>query len=144
MIKIYTDGSAYQKLRLGGWGVYVSAPKEILLRGRAKETTISRMEMKAMLEALKLVHNYNEPVEILSDSQMVVNSINKKWLYKWENEGISSRKNHDLWIEILEELRKLNRSRKMFSIRHINGHQKGDSEDVIGNHIADALANYKT
>lgn len=142
-VRIYTDGSAYKGK--GGWGVYlVNGKDEEFYKGRTPEnTTISRMEMSAMLKALELALRFKF-VDIYSDSQMVVNSINKGWLFRWERDGLELRKNNDIWKDIIIAFRKLKKNRVNFTIHHINGHGLDNSDPhVFGNNVADILANYK-
>ncbi|MDD5965118.1 MAG: ribonuclease HI, partial [Oscillospiraceae bacterium] len=87
------------------WGAvlkYGAHEKE--LSGGAAETTNNRMELTAVIEALKLL---KEPcaVELYSDSKYVIDALEKRWVYGWKEKGWikSDRKpalNVDLW-EIL-------------------------------------------
>lgn len=93
-IVIYTDGSCLGNPGAGGWGALIMTDKEeVVLRGGEPDTTNNRMEMTAVLEALKwLVGNgVGHDAEIFSDSSLVVNSIKEGWKRK---------KNHDIWEEI--------------------------------------------
>ena len=74
------------------------------LSGGAAETTNNRMELTAVIEALKLL---KEPcaVELYSDSKYVIDALEKRWVYGWKEKGWikADRKpalNVDLW-EIL-------------------------------------------
>ena len=74
------------------------------LSGGAAETTNNRMELTAVIEALKLL---KEPcaVELYSDSRYVIDALEKRWVYGWKEKGWikADRKpalNVDLW-EIL-------------------------------------------
>lgn len=136
MITIYTDGSCNFKTRKGGIGGYLFTEngRETYLTKGFSDTTISRMEIRAVTESLKLILDKNQPVTIYSDSQYVVNSINKKWVFSWEKQGLETRINGDLWRELLEEWRKF----KEITIIWCRGHK-----NIEGNEIADALASYK-
>lgn len=59
------------------------------------------MELSAVLHALKW---FKEPSNIIiySDSQYIVNSINNGSARKWFQEQDYSKKNLDIWIEILD------------------------------------------
>ena len=104
-VTIYTDGACSGNPGPGGWGAvlkYGAHEKE--LSGGAAETTNNRMELTAVIEALKLL---KEPcaVELYSDSQYVIDALAKRWVYGWKEKGWikSDRKpalNVDLW-EIL-------------------------------------------
>ena len=104
-VTIYTDGAYSGNPGPGGWGAvlkYGAHEKE--LSGGAAETTNNRMELTAVIEALKLL---KEPcaVELYSDSKYVIDALEKRWVYGWKEKGWikSDRKpalNVDLW-EIL-------------------------------------------
>ena len=104
-VTIYTDGAWSGNPGPGGWGAvlkYGAHEKE--LSGGAAETTNNRMELTAVIEALKLL---KEPcaVELYSDSKYVIDALEKRWVYGWKEKGWikSDRKpalNVDLW-EIL-------------------------------------------
>ena len=63
------------------------------------------MELRAVLETLK---HFEEPTELLiiSDSQYVVNSIANGSVERWIKEDNLSKKNLDLWFEIIDLLHK--------------------------------------
>lgn len=97
-ISIYTDGSCLGNPGPGGWGVVVlDGELEDMLSGNEAETTNNRMEMMAIIEALKWVHekyseNINElEINIFSDSNLIIQTLNKGWKKK---------ANTDLWAEI--------------------------------------------
>ena len=104
-VTIYTDGACSGNPGPGGWGAvlkYGAHEKE--LSGGAAETTNNRMELTAVIEALKLL---KEPcaVELYSDSKYVIDALEKRWVCGWREKGWikSDRKpalNVDLW-EIL-------------------------------------------
>lgn len=110
-IEIYTDGACSGNPGKGGWGavlVYKGIEKEIF--GGSPETTNNRMELTAVIEALKCL---KEPcnVTVTTDSKYVCDAINKGWVYSWEknNWKKSDKKpalNVDLWKELLHLLDK--------------------------------------
>lgn len=113
---IYTDGSCLGNPGPGGWGVIVKQnSRENILRGGASDTTNNRMEMTAVLEALKWIKNNPaaKDVEIYSDSSLLVNSIKKGWKRK---------KNTDLWIEIDELNSELNKKGVKIEWHWVKGH----------------------
>lgn len=89
---IYTDGACSGNPGVGGWGVvlkYGEHYKE--LSGSESETTTSnRMEMTAVIEALKAL-KYPCLVRLHTDSQLIVNTMTRNWKRK---------ANQDLWAEI--------------------------------------------
>ena len=106
-IEIFTDGACKGNPGPGGWGAilrYGTAEKEI--SGGESNTTNNRMEISAVLEALKCL---KEPCEVTlySDSQYVCNAISKGWAKKWKSNNWMRTKtepalNSDLWKEVLE------------------------------------------
>lgn len=100
-IEIYTDGSCIGNPGPGGWGVIVlHNKKEIEISGGERDTTNNRMEMMAMIEALKWLRDEkNLPTEELdaakitlySDSNLLIQTLNKGWKKK---------ANTDLWAQI--------------------------------------------
>ena len=98
-IHIYTDGSSRGNPGPGGYGV-------ILLSGHHRKelsqgfrlTTNNRMELWAVIAGLEAIKKNEYPVTIFSDSQYVVNSIEKGWLKNWmANNFKGGKKNSDLW-----------------------------------------------
>lgn len=109
-VEIYTDGACSGNPGVGGWAsvlLYGQNKKE--LYGNDKETTNNRMELTAVIEALKALKRPCN-VTLYSDSKYVIDSINKDWVYKWEaNNWIKSDRklalNTDLWKELLALLK---------------------------------------
>lgn len=105
-VKIYTDGACSGNPGPGGWGaVLIYNGKEKQLSGSEKETTNNRMELSAVITALKAL---KEPcnVTLTTDSKYVCDAINKGWLESWQknNWKKSDKKpvlNIDLWQELL-------------------------------------------
>ena len=105
-VEIYTDGACSGNPGVGGWAsvlLYEQHKKE--LYGNDKETTNNRMELTAVIEALKALKRPCN-VTLYSDSKYVIDSINKDWVYKWKaNNWIKSDRkpalNTDLWKELL-------------------------------------------
>lgn len=97
---IYTDGSSRGNPGPGGFGAI------LMWKGHCKEisegfrlTTNNRMELMAVIVALESLTKKNLPVIIYTDSQYVVNSIEKKWLDKWIQTNFKGgKKNKDLWM----------------------------------------------
>lgn len=100
-IKIYTDGSSRGNPGPGGYGV-------ILLSGHHRKelskgfrlTTNNRMELLAVIAGLQAIKKNELPVTVYSDSQYVINSVNKGWLKNWiRTDFKGGKKNKDLWLE---------------------------------------------
>ncbi len=134
-IEIYTDGACSGNPGPGGWGAilrYNGVEKE--LSGGEKQTTNNRMELMAVISALRAL---KEPciVDLYSDSKYVIDALEKGWAWSWRNKGwIKSDKkpalNPDLWEELL-----------MLTMKHEMRYHwvKGHAENEYNNRC-DALA----
>ena len=108
-VTIYTDGACSGNPGPGGYGailMYGQHKKE--LSGGDPNTTNNRMELMGVITALKAL---NRPcqVNLYTDSQYVVNAIEKGWAKKWQANGWMRNKkdralNPDLWEQLLTEL----------------------------------------
>ena len=110
---IYTDGACSGNPGPGGYGailMYGDHKKE--LSGGEAETTNNRMELMGVITALKALKRPCS-VQLYTDSQYVVNAIEKGWAKKWQANGWMRNKkekalNPDLWEEVLNEVQKHN------------------------------------
>lgn len=135
-IEIYTDGACSGNPGKGGWGavlLYKHHKKEIY--GGQKETTNNRMELQAVIEALKIVKK-TEPIIVYTDSKYVQNGISE-WIHNWKKNGWRNAakkpiKNVDLWQALDEEAVK-----HKIEWRWVKGHNGNKY-----NEIADELARY--
>lgn len=127
VIKIYADGACrgnQNTTNIGGYGVvliYKDSIKE--LNNAFQDTTNNRMEILSVIEGLKSLKRFDIPVEIYSDSQYVVNTINNGW---------RKNANLDLWAELGRLIEKFD------SVKFIK--VKGHSDNNYNNR-ADKLAN---
>ncbi len=134
-VHIWTDGACKGNPGPGGWGVLMRAGEhEKTLFGGEAHTTNNRMELLAVIEALRLL---KRPCRIVihTDSQYVQKGISE-WLANWKRRGWRTAdrkpvKNADLWQALDAE-----RQRHEVQWRWVRGHS-GDA----GNERADALAN---
>jgi ribonuclease HI len=110
-VELHTDGSCLGNPGAGGWAaILVWEGHEREFSGGEKQTTSSRMELRAVIEGLRRLR---EPcrVSVECDSQYVVNAFNQKWLEAWQERGWRKTNrqpvlNQDLWRELLDELAK--------------------------------------
>ena len=101
-IKIYTDGSSSGNPGPGGYGIvmkYGEHTKEFSKGFR--KTTNNRMELLAVVDALRKITNDQIPVVVYSDSKYVIDAIEKGWVYSWRKKGFAKKKNPDLWRDYL-------------------------------------------
>ena len=133
-IHAYTDGACAGNPGNGGWGVYIELKDEsVKLSGSEEGTTNNRMELRAVIEALKYVSNETKLV-IFTDSKYVMQGI-QEWIKNWKiNNWRTSQKkpvkNKELWQELDELV-----SNRNIEWQWVKGHS-GD----FGNEIADKLA----
>ena len=98
MIKIYTDGAAQGNPGRGGYGVilkYGDYVKELSQGFRL--TTNNRMELLAVITGLEAIKKNGIPVTIFSDSEYVINAVEKGWIWNWEKQNFKKKANVDLW-----------------------------------------------
>lgn len=106
-ITIYTDGSALGNPGRGGYGVVLmSGPYRKELSGGFTHTTNNRMELLAVIIGLEALKQDGHQVTIYSDSQYVVNAVEKRWLFNWEKTQFKGKKNADLWRRFLSIYRR--------------------------------------
>lgn len=114
-ISIYTDGACsgnQNENNIGGWGAileYGNHSKEIY--GGEIDTTNNRMEMTALLNALKTIKKDNQLISVYSDSSYLINCFKEKWYEKWyQNDWKNSKKqdveNRDLWEALISLIKK--------------------------------------
>lgn len=103
-ITIYTDGACSGNPGPGGWGailLYKDTIRE--LSGGEKQTTNNRMELMGAISSLFALKEACE-VDLYTDSQYIVNAINKGWLQGWKAKNWKRKdgelKNIDLWQEL--------------------------------------------
>jgi ribonuclease HI len=129
---IYTDGSSRGNPGPGGYGAILmwgSMRKELSAGYRL--TTNNRMELMGVIAALEALTKKNIPLTIYTDSQYIVNSVEKKWLDNWVRTGFAGgKKNKDLWM-------RYHRLSKNFNIKFV--WVKGHAENQFNNRC-DVLA----
>ncbi len=150
-INIYTDGSCKPNPGKGGWGWVVIADDgtEYFDWGGVVSSTNQRMEMTAILEALR--HSIaGQHYIIHSDSKYCVNGlieggvegilsksgIYSGWMKAWLSIDYKGKKNVDLWRQIDVECRKLCDGGSTLTFKWVRGHCGN-----YGNELADKLAN---
>ena len=129
-LTIYTDGACSGNPGPGGWGailLYGEHRKE--LSGGEKLTTNNRMEITAVIEALRRL---KEPckVKVYSDSAYVVNCFRQGWMHNWKRNGWKNSKgqpveNQELWKELDQLMDK-------HQVEYIK--VKGHSDNELNNH----------
>ena len=128
-IEIFTDGSSLGNPGPGGWCALLRyRGHEKILSGGEKNTTNNKMELTAVIEALKTLKEPCE-VELFSDSTYVLKGISE-WLDNWIKKDFKNIKNADLWKEFI----KVSKNHKI-NVNWIKGHS-GHKENEICDKIA--------
>ena len=102
-ITIYTDGACSGNPGKGGWAAVIIEDKnEKTISGSEQLTTNNRMELSAVINALREVGSAE--LDIYTDSKYVKNGI-ESWIKNWKINGWMTAakqpvKNKDLWLEL--------------------------------------------
>ena len=135
MINIYTDGACKGNPGPGGWGALIlqGDTKNEIYGGEAN-TTNNRMEIMAVIRALKTINAENE-ITVFTDSTYVQKGINE-WIAKWKINGWKTSnkkevKNKDLWVQLdnLTSQLKIN----WIWVKGHSGHPENDRADYLAN-----------
>ncbi len=141
-VTIYTDGACSGNPGVGGWGAVLMYGKlEKQISGADGSTTNNRMEMTAVIEALKCLKEPCE-VELYSDSAYVVNAFTNGWIYGWQKNGFKKSDNspvlnEDLWHEIIG----LTNVHKVTFIK-VKGHADNEYNNLCDKLATDAVKNF--
>ncbi|XZE34228.1 ribonuclease HI [Pirellulaceae bacterium SH501] len=125
-VQLYTDGACSGNPGPGGWAYVlrdIQSKKEREGSGAERETTNNRMELRAVIEGLKVLTRPCR-VSLYADSQYVLNGL-KQWMPNWKKNGWRRKdgskwvevKNADLWKE-LDQLKNIHQ----ISFHHVKGH----------------------
>ena len=136
-ITIHTDGSCINNgspFAFGGWAAILDYPQEQRrLSGKVEPTTSNRMELTAVIEALKAIRSDWADAHALvhTDSNYVARGCNE-WLQGWKARGwVNAQKkpveNQDLWRELDALL--MSRSVEVRWIKAHNGHPMNELAD---------------
>ena len=107
MYSIYTDGGCSGNPGPGGWGYCILRDGAMIASssGGDKLTTNNKMELTAVIEALKFaISNGIDSLELCTDSQYVKNGITE-WISNWKKKNWKTAsggpvKNRQFWEEL--------------------------------------------
>lgn len=140
---IYTDGACSGNPGPGGWGaLLIWNGKEKELSGSEPNSTNNRMEMRAVIEALKALKRPCH-VKIHSDSALVVNAFKQGWIENWLKKGWKKAdkkpvENQDLWKEMLKAMD----DHKVSWIK-VKGHADNDLNNRVDRLAVEASKKYQ-
>jgi ribonuclease HI len=132
---IYSDGACSGNPGPGGYGVIIRSSNgtETELSAGYKHTTNNRMELRGVIAGLTYITKPSI-ITVVTDSQYIVNAVEKRWLEDWQKKGWrkSDKKpvlNRDLWEIIAQQLKK---HKVTFQwIRGHNGHPENERCDAL-------------
>ena len=140
IIEIFTDGSSLGNPGPGGYGVLMKyREKRKKLSAGYKLTTNNRMELMAVIQAIKMLNDFAKEKEIViySDSKYVIHAVEKKWVFGWVKKNFKDKANADLWRVFLNEYSKYN-----IKFHWVKGHS-GHTENEICDKLAKKAAENK-
>jgi GTP-binding protein YchF len=132
---VFTDGACEGNPGPGGWSaVWVDDDRVVEERcGGAAQTTNNRMELSALIEALRMLPEDADLV-VYSDSNLCVQTVNE-WAAGWERRGWRRKTGPIANLELVQELWGLAQRHPRVRIRWIKAH-----DGSRWNEYADALA----
>jgi ribonuclease HI len=103
--RVFTDGSAIGNPGPGGWAaVLIQNGKKREISGSTPCTTVSEMELRAAVEALRSIPK-GAKVELHSDSQLLIQGMQFRvfrWRHNgWRNSRGTALQHQELWRELL-------------------------------------------
>ena len=133
-VEMFTDGACSGNPGPGGWGAILRyGNHELELSGGDKSTTNNRMELTAVIEALKRLKEKCS-VTIYTDSKYVADAFLQGWIWNWAKNGWkkSDKKpvlNPELWQTLLTEIRK--HDYKIVWVKGHAGHPENERCDKL-------------
>lgn len=130
---IYTDGASLGNPGPGAYAtLIIHSNKQIILSHSYRKTTNNRMELRAIVEALKFCYNNHiSNATIYTDSQLIYKAIHEQWIEKWiRNCWKTANKkpvlNQDLWIKLHYLLKLISTT-----LIWVEGHSGNDFNDLV-------------
>jgi ribonuclease HI len=117
-VVIYTDGACSRngaENAVGGYGAIIRyGQHEKIIRGRHIGTTNNRMELTAVIEAIRALTKPCD-IQVITDSTYVISGAKamRKWLAK------KNLKNRDLWLQLIDIG---NKGGHKIQFTHVMGH----------------------
>jgi len=119
---VFTDGSSVPNPGPGGWGCVWVEDGEIRAErsGHDPQTTNNRMELKALIEAFKLLPEDSTAV-VLTDSRLCVNTV-EQWAAAWKARGWTRKTGPIKNLELVKELFELRQAHPDCKVEWIAAH----------------------
>lgn len=125
---VFTDGACAGNPGRGGWAWAVAPGGEPNGSGGAAHSTNQRMELQAVLEALRALPGQ---LTIVSDSTYVVHCFRDRWWVKWKANGWKNSQkqpvaNTDIWMPLVELV-----VERQPTFRWVKGHSGDPMNDLV-------------
>jgi ribonuclease HI len=139
MNRIHTDGACRGNPGPGGWAW--ASGRDDFGSGAAPHTTNQRMEVMAVIEALR--EHPDGAVEIVSDSSYVVKCFQDRWYDGWKRRNWKNSKgqpvaNRDLWEELIPLVLESGRQVTFSWVKGHSGDVMNDYVDQLATAAADS------
>jgi ribonuclease HI len=123
---VHADGACSGNPGPGGWAWAV--PRGRYVSGAAEQTTNQRMEITAVLEAVRALDG---PLEVVSNSTYVIKCFRDQWWeawlqHNWRNRQRKPVANRDLWEPLIEIVR-----HRDIRFRWVRGHSGDPMNDLV-------------
>lgn len=148
-IEVHTDGACRDNgkkdedgkdLSRGGWAYKITEKngeevlRTVMAGGNEKGTKNNRMEMTAILAAMRMINEKSVPVKLHSDSEIVIKGLNGEYGHK---------KNEDLWEQLMAEKEKFSDITFEWEKGHIEDNPDNAEVDKLATDMADKLKQEK-
>ena len=132
---VFTDGSAMPNPGPGGWGAVYVVDGDVVAQehGHEPDTTNNRMELRAIIEGIRLVPQGRGAV-LHTDSRLAVDTLTQ-WAAGWERRGWKRRTGPVENLDLVKEAYALVTERPEIELRWVKAHAGNR-----WNEYADALA----
>ena len=125
---VFTDGACAGNPGRGGWAWAVAPDGAPNGSGGAAHSTNQRMELQAVLEALRSLPGQ---LTIVSDSTYVVHCFRDRWWVKWKANGWKNSQkqpvaNTDIWMPLVELV-----IERQPTFRWVKGHSGDPMNDLV-------------
>ena len=133
-VEIFTDGACSGNPGPGGWGAILRyGEREMELSGGEASTTNNRMELTAVIEALRKL-KFPCEVTIYTDSKYVADAFLQGWIWNWMKKGWKKSDgkpvlNPELWQNLWAEIQK--HEYKIVWVKGHAGHPENERCDVL-------------
>lgn len=138
MTEVFTDGACSGNPGRGGWAWAVAPDGAVFGSGGAARTTNQRMELQAVLEALRALPG---DLTIVSDSTYVIHCFRDRWWVRWQANGWKNSqrqpvKNVDIWEPLIALVQE-----RQPKWRWVKGHSGDKMNDLVDALAVEAAAN---